>query len=99
MEVSNYGPVTYYGPVTNGTGIGAGLLGTVATTIAGSNLYNSKRYINSVDVDVSDDYAQTIETLKEENEFLKTKVELLEIQFKFMLNKFTKIEKFMESNK
>lgn len=95
--------VPIYGPVTNGTEtglLGTGLLGTVATTIAGSHNYKSnplKGYI-SVDVDASY-YSQDIETLKEENEALKAKVELLEIQFKFALNKLTEMEKIMESRK
>lgn len=39
----------------------------------------------------------SIEALKEENEALKTKVELLEIQIKFILSKFTEVEKFTEN--
>ncbi len=96
MEVPNYRPI--YGPVTNG--LGTGLLGTAAATLASLDphtLSSSPSYIYSVDD--SFNYLQTIETLKEENEALKNKLDLLEIQFKFLLNKFTELEKLMESNK
>ena len=96
MEVPNYGP-------------GAGLIGTAAATLARldpRNLSSSPSYISPypsiVDTYVSENvnnYLQTIETLKEENEALKNKLDLLEIQFKFLLNKFIELEKIMESRK
>lgn len=104
MEVPNYinnRPI--YGPVFNG--LGTGLLGTAAaitnTTSAPSNYSYTytppQSYVSSVED--SSNYLQTIEALKEENEALKTKVELLEIQYKFILKKFNEVEKFMESRK
>ena len=96
MEVHNYGP-------------GTGLLGTAAATLARLDPHNLSSppssissYPSFIDTYVSENvsnYLQTIETLKEENEALKNKLDLLEIQFKFLLNKFTELEKFMEDRK
>ena len=96
MEVHNYGP-------------GTGLLGTAAATLARLDPHNLSSppssispYPSFIDTYVSENvsnYLQTIETLKEENEALKNKLDLLEIQFKFLLNKFSDLEKFMESGK
>ena len=96
MEVPNYGP-------------GAGLLGTAAATLARLDSRNLSSppssispYPSFIDTYVSENvgkYLQDIENLKEENEALKNKLDLLEIQFKFLLNKFTELEKFMESGK
>ena len=100
MEVPNYRPI--YGPVTNGP-LGSGLLGTAAATLARLDPHNlssiSHTYQGITDASTSENvsnYLQTIETLKEENEALKNKLDLLEIQFKFLLNKFSELEKFME---
>jgi coproporphyrinogen III oxidase-like Fe-S oxidoreductase len=93
LEVPNYGPI--YGPVTNGTtnGTGTGLIGAALASLNFRNSNSLQGYISSIDD--SSNYLQTIETLKEENEALKNKLDLLEIQFKFLLNKFTELEKFM----
>ena len=99
MEVPNYGPVingqgtSVYGPVTNGPG--TGLIGAALASLNLRNSNSLQGYISSIDD--SSNYLQTIEDLKEENEALKNKLDLLEIQFKFLLNKFTELEKFMEN--
>lgn len=113
MEVPNYiNNKPIYGPVTNGPAVtngqlGSGLLGTAAATLkrfpSNANPSTiSPVYPSIIDTYVSENvsnYLQAIETLKEENEALKNKVELLEIQYKFLLKKFNEVEKFMENKK
>ena len=96
MEVPDYRPI--YGPVTNGTGTvtnGTGLIGAALASLNRHNSNSLQSYISSVDD--SSNYLQSIVDLKEENEALKNKLDLLEIQFKFLLNKFIELEKFMEN--
>ena len=96
MEVHNYGP-------------GTGLIGTAAATLARLDPHNLSSppssispYPSFIDAYVSENvsnYLQDIETLKEKNAALKTRVELLEIQFKLILNKLAELENSMEDRK
>lgn len=112
MEVPNYISNTpIYGPVTNGTeilGTSAVTLTNVPSTSYSSFSETIVQGISSGSVTgasifaedihkVLEDQRMEIRYLLDENHALKTKMELLEIQLKFALNRLTEIEKFLEN--